>query len=352
MDNSGLKNEELLKDLQRDGSSAVKPRNDFGVYLFDEKETKDGVIFSKLSKPKYIESELLKSIDTNIVELLPITASELPPTILLELYNEVTASLSSSLADNEKLKDDILALTASLSELKSELEELEIINDSLNLNTTIAENSLQVVNSRLELTVENLQNAINRATDESISRASLKAEVDLLTQTNIGLKTQIDQLRTQLDTLIGLGFNIDDAKEDPSNDVNIGRFIVSPVSRPDVSERPIHATQRFKRNIIGSFSSNRDILFINGPVIRIQNLSTINSVTVSIGKSTVSGGSVAWFNIPTSISLNPGEIKTITLSPIKEWSKSNEDRTYTGQITFKSNNFTQTLDTSIRRRKL
>jgi hypothetical protein len=351
MKNTGLKNEELLNDLQIDGSSAVKPRNDYGVYLFDEKETKDGVIFSKLSKPKYIEDELLKSIDTDIVELLPITASELPPTILLELYNEVTASLSSSLADNEKLKDDILALTASLSELKSELEELEIINDSLNLNTAIAENSLQVVNSRLELTIENLQNAINRATDESILRASLTAEVELLTQINKGLETQIDQLQTQLSTLIGLGIEPRSAEEEKENDVNKGRFIVAPVSRTNLSERPIHATQKFKRDFFSRFSSNRDIIFVNGPKIRIQNLSALNPVTIRITKSTA-GGSVDWFRIPTSITLGAGEIRTIELTSIKDWSESRDDpKTFTGRITFNSANFIQTLDTSIKRNK-
>jgi hypothetical protein len=263
----------------------------------------------------------------------------------------VTASLSSSLADNEKLKDDILALTASLSELKSELEELEIINDSLNLNTAIAENSLQVVNSRLELTIENLQNAINRATDESILRASLTAEVELLTQINKGLETQIDQLQTQLSTLIGLGIEPRSEEEEQRDDVNKGRFIVAPVSRTNPSERPIHATQKFKRNFFGRFSSNRDITFVNGPKIRIQNLSALNPVTISITKSTTAGGSVDWFEIPTSISLTAGEIRTIELTSKKEWSKGNEERTYTGQITFKSTNLTQTLDTSIKRSK-
>jgi hypothetical protein len=207
MKNTGLKNEELLKNLQKDGSSAVKPRNDFGVYIFDEKETKDGVIFSKLSKPKYLESELLKSIDTNIVELLPITSSELPTTVLLGLYNEATASLSSSLSDNEKLKNDILSLTASLSELKSELEELEIINDSLNLNATIADNTLQVVSSKLEITIEKLQNSINKATDESILRSSLEGEVKLLTEINKGLETQVETLLTEIGNIRGTSFS-------------------------------------------------------------------------------------------------------------------------------------------------
>jgi hypothetical protein len=358
--NTGLKNEDLLKQLQTDGSSAVKPRNEFGTYIFDEADTKDGVIFSKLSKPRYIESELLKSIDTSITELLPVTASELPPTILLELYNQVTASLSSSLSENENLKNDILGLSASLDELKSEMDELLILNDSLNLNTAAAENTLQTVNDRLVLTVEDLQESIQRATNESIARVNLQAENDVfkrneaILQSNIkSLELQIDQLRTQLSTLIGIGLNqiesADDIRDEQIvNDTNKGKFIASTVSRPDVSKSPIYATQRYS----GTRTTNNDpIQFTNGPAIRIQNLSVLNELTVTITRG---GQSPEWIsNNASTVTIPPGQTFTYTISTNINWVRSNQNgKEYNAILSFKSNTgFEQILNATIKRIK-
>jgi hypothetical protein len=358
--NTGLKNEDLLKELQRGGSAVVKPRNDFGVYLFDDADPKDGIVFSKLSKPKYIESELLKTIDTTISELLPVTASELPPTILLELYNEVTASLSSSLSENEKLKGDILSLSASLNELNTEMDELLIINDALNLNTAAAENTLQIVNGRLTLTVEDLQDSIQRATNESIARVNLQAENDVfrrneaILESNIkSLQTQIDQLRTQLSTLIGIGLNeiesaADIRAEQIANDPNKGKFIASPVSRADFSKSPIYAEQRYRGT---GKTKNDPIQFVNGQVIQIQNLSTLNELGITITKG---GQSTEWLVLNNNnITIPPGGTYRYTINTDIDWVNSNQDKKeYFAFITIRSDTgFSQILNATIKRIK-
>ena len=349
MKNTGLKNEELLKDLQRDGSSAVKPRNEFGVYLFDEADLKDGIVFSKLSKPKYIESELLKSIDTNITELLPITASELPPTILLEIYNEVTSSLSSSLSENDELKEQILGLSASLSELESEMDELLIINDSLNLNTAVAENTLQLVNVRLASNVEDLQNAIQRATNESISRAELQAEKELLDATNRSLKQEITVLRTQLDTLIGLGLReLEDVNDANSEDTRKGQFLIAPVTISDRSRPPIFATQRYK----GTRTTDNDpIQFSNGQKLRITNLSTKTPLNVNVRKGSTDAN---WINVSNiKISVPANESLIINLPTLIDWVRSNQNnKNYDSSLIFRSQTgFEQILNTKIIRKR-
>jgi len=69
---TGLQNESLISELQISGSLAIKTKNQSGIYFFEQKNPDSGVISGKLDRPKYNESELKKSIDTTIVELIPI----------------------------------------------------------------------------------------------------------------------------------------------------------------------------------------------------------------------------------------------------------------------------------------
>jgi len=279
---------------------------------------------------------------------------------LLELYNEVTASLSSSLSENEKLKGDILSLSASLNELNTEMDELLIINDALNLNTAAAENTLQIVNGRLTLTVEDLQDSIQRATNESIARVNLQAENDVfrrneaILESNIkSLQTQIDQLRTQLSTLIGIGLNeiesaADIRAEQIANDPNKGKFIASPVSRADFSKSPIYAEQRYRGT---GKTKNDPIQFVNGQVIQIQNLSTLNELGITITKG---GQSTEWLVLNNNnITIPPGGTYRYTINTDIDWVNSNQDKKeYFAFITIRSDTgFSQILNATIKRIK-
>jgi hypothetical protein len=72
MDISGLKNEVKVNELLISGSLSIKTKNEFGVHIFSSSINDDGILSGKLTKPKYNENELIKSIDTIIVELLQI----------------------------------------------------------------------------------------------------------------------------------------------------------------------------------------------------------------------------------------------------------------------------------------
>ena len=80
---TGLRNEDKISELLVSGSLAIKTKNDFGIHVFSGSVVDDGIVSGKLTKPKYNEVEVIKSIDTNIVELIPVEAPDLPPTILL-----------------------------------------------------------------------------------------------------------------------------------------------------------------------------------------------------------------------------------------------------------------------------
>jgi len=122
--NTGLKNEVLISELLTSGSLALPAKNEYGVHLFDSKNLEDGVVSGKLVKPKYNEEELLKSVDTTIIELLPIAAPDLPDTVLRSIYNEATQSILD-------LRVEVRRLNNENSDLRAKVQELEIISQSL-----------------------------------------------------------------------------------------------------------------------------------------------------------------------------------------------------------------------------
>ena len=93
MKNSGLKNEAQVAKIFVSGSSVLPQTNDSGVRLFKESDLSDGIISGKLIRPKYNTKELKKSIDTDIFELLPNLAPDLPDTVLRSTYNEALARI-------------------------------------------------------------------------------------------------------------------------------------------------------------------------------------------------------------------------------------------------------------------
>jgi hypothetical protein len=52
------------------GSAAVA-KNEFGVTVVDNTNVASSLVFKNLSKPKYDETELLKAIDVEVIELKP-----------------------------------------------------------------------------------------------------------------------------------------------------------------------------------------------------------------------------------------------------------------------------------------
>ena len=60
MAKSGLQNPDLLFKIAQSGSLAVKPKNGAGVSFFLDTEYEDGVVYGKLTKPKYDLLEVSK----------------------------------------------------------------------------------------------------------------------------------------------------------------------------------------------------------------------------------------------------------------------------------------------------
>jgi hypothetical protein len=211
---TGLRNEDKISELLVSGSLAIKTKNDFGVHVFSGSVAEDGIVSGRLTKPKYNEVEVIKSIDTNIVELITPPAPELPPTILLTSYNEATQLISDLTLQVERLNTVTLNLASKVRELEIVTQSLVVEMDSKDLLLAVSQNQTQQANLKIESSIGSLQNSIQKATAESIQRVSLSARNTSLLQENallseqltsaqnqiINLNQTINQINTQLNT--------------------------------------------------------------------------------------------------------------------------------------------------------
>jgi hypothetical protein len=203
MAKTGLQNEEVISELLVSGSQIIDTKNDFGVYMFEEKQTSDGVVFGKLQKPKYNEREVVKSIDTAIVELIPVQAPKLPETVLKFIYDAKVAEVADLTEEIQELNTEISSLEGTIGALETELEALRIDMDNKDLLLAVAENNAQQATTKVQSSIQELQNSIQRATAESIQRVSAYARNESLKGQVILYDEQVNTATTQIDSLNG-----------------------------------------------------------------------------------------------------------------------------------------------------
>jgi hypothetical protein len=182
MENKGLRNEQIISELQLSGSLAIKTKTDSGIHYFMDKSSEDGIISGKLNRPKYTESELIKSIDTVIVELLPVAPPPLDDTVPRPVYNVVTQSVID-------LTAQVVDLSKTVTQLRAKVQDVEIVSQSLrveldlnDLNVANSQNQSGILTTKITSTITELQNSIQKATAESIQRVSLYARNQSLEQ--------------------------------------------------------------------------------------------------------------------------------------------------------------------------
>jgi hypothetical protein len=184
---TGLQNEAFISELLVSGSTAIT-KNEFGVYSFEQDELKDGVISGKLTKPKYNELELVKSVDTVIFELLPPAPPPIDDTVPRPVYNEVTQSVIDLTAQVEELTNLVYTLRAKVQDVEIVSESLRVDLDLQNLNVAASQNQTSQLTSKISSTITELQNSIQKGTAEAIQRVSLFAR-------NQALEQELSQLR-------------------------------------------------------------------------------------------------------------------------------------------------------------
>jgi predicted nucleic acid-binding Zn-ribbon protein len=201
--NTGLKNETKISELLVSGSEVIKTKNEFGVYMFEDKDKTDGIVFGKMQKPKYNQKELEKSIDTNIYELLPAVSPELPETVLKSIYDAEVLRNDELVIEIENLNNEILDLNGQITQLKIQIDGLKATLDAKDLALASSENQSNQANSQVQSSITDLQNAIQKSTSEAIQRVSAYAQNESLKAQVTQYDEQVKNAAKQIDSLNG-----------------------------------------------------------------------------------------------------------------------------------------------------
>ena len=294
MKNTGLKNETQVGKILVSGSSALKQKNEAGVRLFEESDLTDGIIGGKLIRPNYNTSELKKSLDTTIFELLPQEAPELPDTVLRSVYNVVTQSVNDLTLQVQQLTSEVSVLTSKISELEIVSESLRIEVDTQKLKANISEEQAITANKQIATTTIDLQNAIQNSINEAIQRVSLTARNEALLQENTTLREQ----------LFGQSAQLAAGAEALSETVAVNSMQKDP-AKGDIYG---FAKKKSKGGWQGWQAG--------------QKFEIVNSGDESVSVTLVKGGDSSWYTLSptggTPFTVPAGETKSFELSPAKD----------------------------------
>jgi hypothetical protein len=289
MDKSGLRNEVKVSELIEKGSTAINTKNEFGVHIFSSSIDDDGIIFGKLTKPHYNTEELLKAVDTNIIELIPIDPPPLDDTVPRPLYEAALEEIERRGVIIEQLNDLIYDLEARIIEFEILVESLRVELDNKDILLAVAQNQVTQAFSKVQSTIVELQNSIQKATSEAIQRVSLSIR-------NQTLIREVGLLQDQLfgrSAKIAEGFRV-------SKD-----FAAKVVNRPDLIAGDLTFRARAKYSLLATW--------INGPEIELYNFS-LNPITLTFKEEGISKGYTdRTLEIQSSITLQSNETKIIKL---------------------------------------
>ena len=317
---TGLQNEALISELLISGStSPAISRNEFGVYSFDQANKTDGVISGQLTRPKYNETELVKSVATVIFELLPPEAPPFDDRVPRPIYNEVTQSVID-------LTEQVIDLTDLVFKLRAKVQDVEIVSESLrvdidlqNLNVAASQNQTQQLTTKITSTITELQNSIQKGTAEAIQRVSLFAR-------NQALEQELDVLR---ETLIG-------KESKQAEGAQVGQ---------DISVKVTTKGKEDGDDLLVNTRPGKDkgnVRFINGPEIEIYNFT---SAPVAVSFDTAGKTKDAYVK-PAGFTLDAKARKLVTVTTNKDGVLGlnvGKDTLYAGSFLIKTPSSTLTL---------
>ena len=157
----------------------------------------DVTVSTKLYVDQYNNSELAKSVDLKVTELIkpiPIPKLDLVPKPIYDAEVQLNADLEFEI---QMLNNEISALNVDISRLTADSSSLVIENDGLRLKEAKSDNSIQSIQTTVLDLRTNLTTSLTKAINEATEKTSLEAE-------NAGLSAQKNALIKQIDTLNNL----------------------------------------------------------------------------------------------------------------------------------------------------
>jgi predicted nucleic acid-binding Zn-ribbon protein len=183
-----------LEALLITSGSAAVAKNEFGVTVVDNTNVASSLVFKNLSKPKYDETELLKAIDVEVIELKPNIPTPNLNLIPKPLYDEQVLLV-------EDLRKQVARLTTTIEDLNAQIITLQTqvqteINNRLSVEQTndVLVNQIDTLTNTINDFSNQIAISLQKSVDESILRASLQSQ-------KTGFKAQIEALIQQINSL-------------------------------------------------------------------------------------------------------------------------------------------------------
>jgi hypothetical protein len=281
----------IKKDLQNSGSLAAKnrPNTYFQTNIEDEK---GGFVYAPSKKRIYNTDELKKTIDVNVVELIPDrqeTELDLVPRVLyndatrsLELANETIASQSIVIGGLESQVSELTALSASL--------DVQLDNERL-LRVT-AESNAEQLRKQFVLVNDTMQTSLQRSVNEGIEKTGLQARNEGQSATIQSLNKQVDSLTQQLN---GKNARLAEGAKAAAD------FTIRVIEKSDPVLKDLHFDVKTGEGT-GRWG--------NGPTVELFN-TTLEPITVDIKIK----GTQAWIGGPSIVNIEPQQKVEVTMQP-------------------------------------
>lgn len=281
----------IKKDLQNSGSLVAKdkPNSYFQTSVENEK---GGFVYAPSKKRVYNTDELKKTIDINVVELIPDRQETELDLIPRPIYNEVTRSLEIA---NETIASQSIViggLESQVSELTSISASLDVQLDNERLLRVTAESNSEQLRKQFVLVNDTMQTSLQRSVNEGIERTGLQAR-------NEGQNASIQSLTKQVDSL-----------SQQLNGKN-ARLAEGAKAGADITIRVIEKSDPAQKDLFFDVKTGQTTgKWINGPTIEIFN-TTLETQAVQI---TIKNTQL-WIGGPSLVSVEPQQKVEITIQP-------------------------------------
>jgi len=281
----------IKKDLQNSGSLASKnrPNTYFQTNIEDEK---GGFVYAPSKKRIYNTDELKKTLDVNVVELIPDrqeTQLDLVPRVL---YNEATSSLELANATIASQSVVIGGLESQVSELTALSASLDVQLDNERLLRVTAESNAEQLRKQFVLVNDTMQTSLQRSVNEGIEKTGLQARNEGQNATIQSLNKQVDSLTQQLN-----GKN--------------ARLAEGAKAGADFTIRVIEKSDPVQKELAFDVKTGEGTgRWNNGPTVELFN-TTLEPITVDIKIK----GTQAWIGGPSIVNIEPQQKVEVTMQP-------------------------------------
>jgi hypothetical protein len=281
----------IRKDLQNSGSLVAKnkPNSYFQTNIEDEK---GGFVYAPSKKRVYNTDELKKTIDINVVELIPDRLETEFDLVPRPLYNDATRSLE--LANETIASQSVVigGLEAQVSELTAISASLDVQLDNERLLRVTAESNAEQLRKQFVLVNDTMQTSLQRSVSEGIEKTGLQARNEGQNATIQSLQKQVDSLGQQLN-----GKN--------------ARLAEGAKAGADITVRVIEKSDPAQKDLYFDVKTGQTTgKWLNGPTVEIFN-TTLETQTVQITIKNTQ----AWIGGPSMVTVEPQEKVEISIQP-------------------------------------